>query len=177
VCLLATDSDQQTRRFRRRADDFSRGVLSIALATLNPKLKLLRSLVHGLDWSKHSGTILLLLLSLAHSLLWPIVSLGLGEQLPTSSIKQEQPEGESQPPRGVTDIISTEQKRIGKHEFRATGEVQVRYQDMLLKADEVWGNDLTQDVEGQGHVYFEQGQQKIWGERFKFNLRTKTGSF
>ena len=55
--------------------------------------------------------------------------------------------------------------------------MEVRYQDMLLKADEVWGNRLTQDVEGQGHVYFEQGQQKIWGERFKFNLRTKTGSF
>ena len=39
------------------------------------------------------------------------------------------------------------------------------------------GTQITQDVEGQGHVYFEQGQQKIWGERFKFNLRTKTGTF
>ncbi|MCI0622665.1 MAG: hypothetical protein L0387_13565 [Acidobacteria bacterium] len=77
----------------------------------------------------------------------------------------------------MVDIKAVEQKRIGKHDFRATGEVELRYQDMLLKADEVWGNDQTHDVEGQGNVYFEQGQQKIWGERFKFNLRTKTGSF
>jgi lipopolysaccharide assembly outer membrane protein LptD (OstA) len=93
------------------------------------------------------------------------------------SIKQEQPPNESQWPDSMSDISAIEQRRIGKHELRATGEVKMRYQDMLLKADEVWGNTLTQDVEGQGKVYFEQGQQKIWGERFKFNLRTKMGSF
>jgi len=74
-------------------------------------------------------------------------------------------------------ISAIEQRRIGKNELRATGGVEVHYQGMLLKADEVWGNTLTQDVEGQGRVYFEQGQQKIWGERFKFNLRTKMGIF
>lgn len=75
------------------------------------------------------------------------------------------------------DITAIEQRKIGESQLRAVGEVKVRYQDMLLKADEVWGNTLTQEVEGQGHVYFEQGQQKMWGERFKFNLRTKLGSF
>jgi LPS-assembly protein len=74
-------------------------------------------------------------------------------------------------------IQAEEQKRIGEHDFRASGKVEVHYQDMILKADEIWGNDETQDVEGRGNVYFEQGQQKIWAERFKFNLRTKLGSF
>ena len=104
-------------------------------------------------------------------------SLGQERQPPAGPVKQETPLGESQRPDGEMDIRSIDQKRIGKDEFRATGEVEVHYQDMLLKADEVWGNRLTQDVEGQGHVYFEQGQQKIWGERFKLNLRTKMGSF
>jgi LPS-assembly protein len=79
---------------------------------------------------------------------------------------------------GPTRSIQAEQqRRIGKHDFRATGKVEIRDLDMLLKADEVWGNDETQDVEGEGNVYFEQGQQKIWGERFKLNLRTKLGTF
>jgi LPS-assembly protein len=114
---------------------------------------------------------------LACNLLWPCRAVGQESQPPTNVLKQEQPLTESQSPDDMADIQSIDQKRIGKHDFRATGEVKVRYQDMLLKADEVWGNNQTHDVEGQGNVYFEQGQQKIWGERFKFNLRTKTGSF
>lgn len=74
-------------------------------------------------------------------------------------------------------IQAEEQRRIGRHDYRATGKVEVRYQDMLLKADEIWGDNETQDVAGQGNVYFEQGQQKMWGERFKFNLLTKRGTF
>ena len=58
---------------------------------------------------------------------------------PTGSIKPERPQDESQRPDGM-NIRAIEQKRIGKDDFRATGEVEVRYQDMLLKADEVWGN-------------------------------------
>ena len=144
---------------------------------LNPKSKLSRSLVRAPGGSTHSEGLLLLLMGLAFSLLWPVGSLGQEKQPAAGSTKQQEPQGESQRPDAMSDISAIEQKRIGKDEFRATGEVEVRYQDMLLKADEVWGNRLTQDVEGQGHVYFEQGQQKIWGERFKFNLRTKTGSF
>jgi LPS-assembly protein len=121
--------------------------------------------------------LLVLIGPLASNLLKPGAALGQERQPPTNAIKQEQPLNESQWPDAMTDIKAIEQRRIGKYELRAIGEVEVRYQDMLLKADEVWGNTQTQDVEGQGHVYFEQGQQKIWGERFKFNLRTKMGSF
>jgi len=65
---------------------------------------------------------------------------------------------------------------MGKHDYQAKGKVEIRYQDMLLKADEVWGNDETNEAEGQGNVYFEQGNQKVWGERFKFNFVSKTGA-
>ena len=74
-------------------------------------------------------------------------------------------------------IEAREQHRTAKHEFMAKGNVEVHYQDMLLKADEIHGNDETQDVEGEGNVYFEQGQQKVNGEHFKFNFGTKTGTF
>lgn len=74
-------------------------------------------------------------------------------------------------------IQAENQTRMGKHDYQAKGKVEVRYQDMLLRADEVWGNDETHEVEGQGNVYFEEGTQKVWGERFKFNFATKTGVF
>jgi len=77
----------------------------------------------------------------------------------------------------IVTIQADEQHRIGKNDFKAKGNVEIRYQDMLLKADEVWGNNQTQDVEGKGNVFFQQGPQEMTGTHFKFNLRSKTGIF
>jgi len=77
----------------------------------------------------------------------------------------------------IVTIQADEQHRIGKNDFKAKGNVEVKYQDMLLKADEVWGNNETQDVEGKGNIFFQQGQQEMTGKQFKFNLRSKTGIF
>jgi LPS-assembly protein len=77
----------------------------------------------------------------------------------------------------VVKVNAKEQHKTSKHDFRAKGNVVVRYQDMLLKADEVWGNDETQEIEGEGNVYFEQGKQYVYGSRFRMNLQTKTGTF
>jgi LPS-assembly protein len=77
----------------------------------------------------------------------------------------------------LVTIQADEQHRIGKNDFKAKGNVEIKYQDMLLKADEVWGNNETQDVEGKGNVFFQQGQQQMRGTHFKFNLRSKTGIF
>jgi LPS-assembly protein len=103
----------------------------------------------------------------------------LGQENPSGAATKQGPSApmEFQSSDPTVDIQAEEQRRIGKHDFRATGNVEIHYLDMLLKADEVWGNNETQDVEGQGNVYFEQGQQKIWGERFKLNLKTKLGTF
>ena len=47
-----------------------------------------------------------------------------GKAASCSSAKQDQPEGD-----GAMVIKSIDQKRIGKDDFRAAGEVEVRYQD------------------------------------------------
>jgi LPS-assembly protein len=77
----------------------------------------------------------------------------------------------------LVTIQAEEQTKTGKHDFRAKGKVEVQYRDLLLKADEVWGNDETQDVEGEGNVFFKQGEQEVYGKRFSFNLWSKTGIF
>jgi LPS-assembly protein len=94
-----------------------------------------------------------------------------------SAAAQQSPVVSPTPGSDEVTIQSETQTRIGKHDYQAKGKVEVRYQDMLLKADEIWGNDETHEVEGQGNVYFEQGGQKIWAEKFKFNFVTKTGIF
>ncbi|MEW5979548.1 MAG: LPS assembly protein LptD [Acidobacteriota bacterium] len=99
--------------------------------------------------------------------------------VPGSSWAQSQNEQSALPPASddTVTIRAVTQRRIGEHEFEAEGDVEVRYLDMLLKADKIHGNNQSQDVEGEGHVYFEQGQQKIHAQRFHFNLATKTGTF
>jgi len=81
----------------------------------------------------------------------------------------------SRPENDEMTIQSETQTRMGKHDYRAIGKVEVRYQDMLLKQMKFGGMMRTHEVEGQGNVYFEQGNQKVWGEKFKFNFMTKTG--
>ncbi len=110
-------------------------------------------------------------------LLWPF-RLSAEGQNPVEAPAAQPPSILSPTPGSDEVTIQAEnQTRMGKHEYQAKGKVEVRYQDMLLRADEVWGNDETHEVEGQGNVYFEEGTQKVWGERFKFNFATKTGTF
>ncbi|MFN8005592.1 MAG: hypothetical protein U0V70_00905 [Terriglobia bacterium] len=111
-------------------------------------------------------------------LFWP---LGLRAQAPAPSTQTpaEPPPVVAATPQNNNEVTiqAESQTRIGSHDYQAKGKVEVHYQDILLKADEIWGNDETHDVEGQGNVYFEQGTQKIWGERFKFNFISRTGTF
>lgn len=110
-------------------------------------------------------------------LLWPF-QLSAEGQNPIAATTAQPPSISSPPPGSDEVTIQAEtQTRLGKHDYQAKGKVEVRYQDMLLRADEVWGNNETHEVEGQGNVYFEQGTQKVWGERFKFNFFSKTGAF
>ena len=80
------------------------------------------------------------------------------------------------PPGSIT-IQAQQQQKTGPHDFFAKGQVEIHYQDMLLRADEVRGNDETGQIGGEGNIYFEQAQQKVHGKRFTFNLQTKTGIF
>jgi LPS-assembly protein len=77
---------------------------------------------------------------------------------------------------GVFVLHAAKQEKTGSS-FHASGDVEVTYLDMQLKADEVWGNLDTKELEGQGHIVYFQGEQQVRGERFKLNWETKTGVF
>ena len=77
----------------------------------------------------------------------------------------------------VVTVRADRQARTEKHDYVAQGNVEVSYRDMLLKADQICGNDQTSDVEGEGNVYFEQGLTRLRASRFKFNLDSQTGTF
>ena len=89
----------------------------------------------------------------------------------------EQEPKSSTPGTETVTIQADEQHRIGKNDFKAKGKVEIRYRDMLLKADEAWGNNETRDVAGKGNVFFKQGQQEVSGTHFTFNMKTETGIF
>ena len=59
------------------------------------------------------------------------------------------------------------------------GNVELRKQEMLLRADEVDYNEQTGDAEARGNVRFlHPGRQEdVYAERFTYNLKTETGMF
>ena len=56
-----------------------------------------------------------------------------------------------------------------------SGEVQLKYQDLDLKADEVEIDLETKDVIAIGHVILDQGPRRLSGDSLTFNLEAKTG--
>ena len=77
----------------------------------------------------------------------------------------------------VITVRADRQARRGEHDYLAQGNVEISYRDLLLKADEVCGNDRSRDIEGEGNVYFKQGLTQFQASRFKFNLDSQTGTF
>jgi LPS-assembly protein len=57
-----------------------------------------------------------------------------------------------------------------------TGGVQIRYQDIDLKADQAEIDLKTKLVTAKGNVILDQGPRRLTGESLKFNLDTKTGT-
>lgn len=74
-------------------------------------------------------------------------------------------------------VRAERQTRTGENEYLAQGNVEVSYRDLLLKADEICGNDRTRDIEGEGNIYFEQGLTRLKASSFKFNFDSQTGVF
>ena len=73
------------------------------------------------------------------------------------------------------EIIAEEQGGQGDV-LIATGNVQASGNGMLVIADRVIYNKVTNDLIAEGNVYFEQEGQKLVGERLEMNVRTKRGS-
>ncbi len=58
----------------------------------------------------------------------------------------------------------------------ATGNVQVTDGDILVIADRATYNTVTYDLLAEGNVYFEQQGQRITGDRFEFNYKSRRGT-
>lgn len=59
----------------------------------------------------------------------------------------------------------------------ASGDVEIRYQDVELEAQMVEIDLATQEVTAIGEVMLDQGPRRITAQRAVFNLETKTGTF
>ncbi len=57
-----------------------------------------------------------------------------------------------------------------------SGEVQLKYQDLDLKADELEIDLQTKTVIAMGHVILDQGPRRLAGDSLTFNLDSKTGT-
>jgi len=57
-----------------------------------------------------------------------------------------------------------------------SGEVQLKYQDLDLKADELEIDLQTKSVIAMGHVILDQGPRRLAGDSLTFNLDSKTGT-
>ena len=83
---------------------------------------------------------------------------------------------QTQPGQEEEVSIESEKQEVQGDVRIATGKVQITGMGMLLKADRITFNQVTNDVLAEGNVYFEQEGQKLNGERMEFNLRTRRGS-
>jgi LPS-assembly protein len=83
---------------------------------------------------------------------------------------------QTQPGQADEVTFLSERQEIQGDTTILSGNVEVSGLGMLLKADRLMHNRITEDVLAEGNVYFEQEGQKLTGERMEFNLRTRRGS-
>ena len=77
---------------------------------------------------------------------------------------------------GVVELEAKQQRREGRI-FYADGEVEIRYQNLRLRADHVEFNSETGEAAARGNIRFELDSQLIEGTKARYNLRTGQGSF
>jgi len=78
--------------------------------------------------------------------------------------------------RGIVELEAKEQRKEGDL-FIADGDVDIRYQNLRLRADHVEYNALTSMVVARGHVQFDYNTQHLEADEARYNLRTGLGSF
>jgi LPS-assembly protein len=85
------------------------------------------------------------------------------------------------PARPVGDevIIKARQQEKKGDIFTLSGDVEVAYRDLVLRADEIVYDQSTGEVKANGHVVVEGGvhQEHIEGTHAEYNVRTETGKF
>jgi len=76
----------------------------------------------------------------------------------------------------VVELEAIEQRTEGKV-FYAEGDVNIRYQDMRLRADHVEYNSETGEAAARGNVRFERGSQRLEADEARYDVRKGTGTF
>lgn len=74
---------------------------------------------------------------------------------------------------GSADRLET----TGEDEAMLEGAVEVRYKDILFRAERVFLHRATGTMEAEGDVLFDQGPRRIGAARVDFDLGTRTGTF
>jgi LPS-assembly protein len=81
------------------------------------------------------------------------------------------------PARGGVAELRAEQQRVEGKVFYADGNVEIRYQNLRLRADHVEYNSETGQAAARGNVRFEMDSQFIEASDATYNLRTERGLF
>ena len=78
---------------------------------------------------------------------------------------------------GTVVLISDFQEGVEQTKYRATGHVEITYQDMTITCDEVVYDEETQRGVATGHIRFSQGQQWLSCSKAEFDFSNQTGTF
>ncbi|NWG14551.1 MAG: LPS-assembly protein LptD [Acidobacteria bacterium] len=82
------------------------------------------------------------------------------------------------PYRDGTVVLSSDfQERVTRTRYRASGNVRITFQDMLITCDEAEYDEATRDGWAKGDIRFSQGKQWFSCSRAEFNFETQTGTF
>src|SRR5712692_3296322 len=78
--------------------------------------------------------------------------------------------------RGLVELEAKPQRREGDV-FFAEGDVDIRYQDARLRADQVAYYSLTSVAIARGHIQFDRQNQHLEADEATYNMRTGRGKF
>lgn len=77
---------------------------------------------------------------------------------------------------GFVTLEADQQRQVGKV-FYADGNVDIRFEDLRMRADHLEYSDQTRVAVARGHVQFDRDTQHLDANAATFNLRTGRGSF
>ena len=78
---------------------------------------------------------------------------------------------------GTISGSAAELESFGESEVAASGAVEIRFRDVVVHAERLTLDRDRMTVQAEGDVVFDQGPQRISGERLDFDLEQRTGTF
>ncbi len=78
---------------------------------------------------------------------------------------------------GTISGSAAELESFGESEVTASGAVEIRFRDVIVHAERLSLDRDKMTVQAEGDVVFDQGPQRIAGDRLDFDLEQRTGTF